>query len=130
MRKKIVIIVAVAILVLAFITYSYIFKSHRDIASETVSYTTSVTDVYNAFKENESLANAKYLDKTIEINGKITKLDLETKIITVDEKLVARFTNSIPNNLILQNSISLKGRLIGYDDLLSEIQMDQCTIKQ
>lgn len=129
MRKKIIIAV-VSILVLAFIAYSYIFKSHRDIATESVCYNTSVTDVYNAFQKNDSLANAKYLDKTIEIYGKITNIDLQNKIITVDEKLLARFTNSIPSNLKLQNSIALKGRLIGYDDLLAEIQMDQCTIKQ
>jgi hypothetical protein len=48
----------------------------------------------------------------------------------LDEKLLARFTNNIPNNLKLQTPIAVKGRLIGYDDLLAEIQLDQCTIKQ
>ncbi len=129
MKKKALIAVTV-FLVLAFATYKYMYKSHRNISTETVSYSASVKEVYTAFQQNDSLANAKYIDKTIEIYGKITNIDLSNKIITVDEKLLARFTNSIPNTLKLQNSIVLKGRVVGFDDLLEEIQMDQCTIKQ
>ena len=129
MKKKVLIAVTV-FLVLAFATYKYMYKSHRNISTETVSYSASVKEVYTAFQQNDSLANAKYIDKTIEIYGKITNIDLSNKIITVDEKLLARFTNSIPNTLKLQNSIVLKGRVVGFDDLLEEIQMDQCTIKQ
>ena len=129
MRKKIIIAVTV-LLILAIAAYNYMYKSHRDISTETVSYSASVKEVYTAFQQNDSLANAKYLDKTIEIYGKITNIDLSNKIITVDKKLLARFTNSIPNTLQLQNSIALKGRVVGFDDLLEEIQMDQCTIKQ
>lgn len=103
MRKKIL-IALVCILVLAFVGYKYIYKSHRDISAEPVSYSVSVDDIYINFQANEQSANAKYLDKTIEIYGKIT-------------------------NLALQNVVALKGRLTGFDDLLGEIQMDQCTIK-
>jgi hypothetical protein len=74
------------------------------------------------------LANAKYLDKTVAIRGKISNIDLENKIITVDEKLSARFTDKLPENIKPQDSITLKGRLVGFDDLLEEIQMDQCTV--
>lgn len=80
MRKKIIIVV-ISILVLAFIAYNYMYKSHRDISTETISYTTSVAEIYNAFQKNDSLANAKYLDKTVEINGKITNIDVTNKII-------------------------------------------------
>lgn len=129
MRKRIIIVTA-SVLVLAFIAYNYMYKSHRDIATEKVSYSVSVDDIYTTFQVNEKSANAKYLDRTIEIYGKITNIDLANKIITVDEKLLARFTGKIPNNLKVQHQIALKGRLTGYDDLLGEIQMDQCTIKE
>jgi predicted negative regulator of RcsB-dependent stress response len=128
MKKKITILVLL-ILVLALIGYNYMYKNHRDISAETVSYSVSVEDIYTTFQADEKSANAKYIDKTIEIYGKITNIDLQNKIITVDEKLSARLTNSVPANLKLQNVIVLKGRLTGYDDLLGEIQMDQCTIK-
>ena len=129
MKNKLL-ITAVVLFALIVIVYNYLYKSHRDIATENVSYSVSVQNVYNSFKQNDSLANKKYVDKTIEIYGKITNIDLPSKIITVDEKLIARFTKNVPNNLKLKSFIVLKGRLVGYDDLLGEIQMDQCTVKQ
>ena len=129
MKKKLI-IALVIILVVAFAVYKYLYKEHRDISSEDVTYTETVSQVFGAFQKNDSLANAKYLDKTIEIKGTITNIDLQNKIITVDEKLSARCTISIPNSLKPKNPITLKGRVVGYDDLLEEIQMDQCTIKE
>lgn len=129
MKKKII-IVALIILVLAFGVYKFLYREHRDIASEDVTYTETVIQVFGAFQKNTQKANAKYLDKTIEISGKVTNIDSQNKLITVDEKLSARLTNSVPNDLKLQKQVVLKGRVVGYDDLLEEIQMDQCTIKK
>ena len=129
MRKKIF-IALLLVLALVIVAYNYMYKSHRDISTETVTYSETPAQVYDAFQKNDSLANSKYLDNTIEIYGKITNIDAQNKIITVDEKLTARCTNGIPNTLKLQNPITLKGRVVGYDDLLEEIQMDQCTIKK
>ena len=126
MKKKIIITLGI-LLVLAFIGFKYVYKSHRDIATETVSYSVAVQDVHEAFLKNDSLANAKYLDKTIVIYGKITDIDLSNKIITVDEKLLATFNKKLPSNLKLQQNIKIKGRLIGFDDLLEELKMDQCS---
>lgn len=127
MRKKII-IAFVTILILAFTGYKYLYKSHRNIADEAVSYSVSVDDIYTTFQINEKSANEKYLDKTIEIYGKVTNIDLQNKIITVDGKLLARLTKGVPGHLKTQSFIALKGRLTGYDDLLEEIQMDQCVI--
>ena len=129
MKKKIIIVLLV-LLIAAFAVYKFLYKEHRDIASEDVTYVETVTQVFDAFQKDPQKANAKYLDKTIEISGKVTNIDSQNKLITVDEKLAARFTNSIPGNLKLQNPVILKGRVVGYDDLLEEVQMDQCTIKQ
>jgi hypothetical protein len=121
-------ILAFIILVIGFGTYKYLYQSHRDIAAEEANFTTTVQDIYTSFTENDSLANAKYLDKTIALRGKISNIDFSNKIITVDEKLSARFTDKLPENIKIQDSINLKGRLVGFDDLLEEIQIDQCTV--
>lgn len=128
MIKKIIIVLLV-LAVVALGVFKFLYKEHRDIASEESSFSETPTQIYDAFQKNDSLANSKYLDKTIEIYGKITNIDLANKTIMVDGKLSAKCTNSIPVNLKPQNAITLKGRVVGYDDLLGEIQMDQCTIK-
>src|SRR4051812_10615717 len=117
MKKKLL-IALLTILVLAFAVYKYLYKAHRDISSEDVTYTETVSQVFDAFQKNDSLANARYLDKTIEISGKITNIDVQNKTITVDEKLTARCTKGIPASAKPQNGITLKGRVVGYDDLL------------
>ncbi|MBP8157432.1 MAG: hypothetical protein KAX93_03560 [Flavobacterium sp.] len=127
MKKK-VFYLLLFLIVGAFAVYQYVYKSHRDIASEKANFTTTVQDVFTSFTENDSTANTKYLDKTIVIRGKISNIDYSGKIIMVDEKLSARFTDKLPEKLKLQDSIVLKGRLIGFDDLLGEIQLDQSTI--
>ena len=128
MKKKLFYILLLLIVVI-FGIYKYMYKSHRDVASEDAVFSKTVSEVFQAFTINDSLANKTYLDKTISVKGKITNIDLSNKIITVDEKLSARFIDKIPDNTKLQDSITLKGRLIGFDDLLEEIQMDQCTIE-
>jgi len=127
MKKK-VFYLLLFLIVAVFAVYQYLYKSHRNIAAEEANFTTTATEVFNAYTESYSLANAKYLDKTIMIRGKITNLDYSGKIITVDEKLAARFAVNLSDQLKLQDSIVIKGRLIGFDDLLGEIQLDQCIV--
>jgi len=127
MKKK-VLIVGLILVVVAFGAYKYVYKEHRDIASEDANYITTVQKVFGEFKANESAANAKYANKTLVIKGKISEIDFEANIITVDENLSATFTDKQSESSKVGDSITLKGRLVGYDgDLLNQIQMDQCT---
>jgi hypothetical protein len=128
MKKK-VFILAVILLVVGFGTYKYIYQDHRDIASEEASYTAKVQEVFGAFKANESVASTKYANKTIVIKGKMSEIDFEANTITVDENLSSTFTDKLSKQLKVGDSITIKGRLVGYDgDLLNQIQMDQCTV--
>ncbi len=128
MKKKLFYF-SLLLIVVIFAVYKYMYQSHRDITSEDAAFSKTVSDVFEAFTNNDSLANKTYLDKTILVKGKITDIDLTNKLITVDEKLSARFIKKIPDKIKLQDSITLKGRVVGFDDLLEEIQMDQCTIE-
>lgn len=126
MKKKFIIFGLFVILGM-FLLYNYIYKSHRDISSEKESFEISVSELKNDFTKNDSLANAKYLDKTIIVYGKITKIDLANKMLTIDSLLIATITENNPT--IKENeAVKLKGRFIGYDDLFGEFKMDECTI--
>lgn len=127
MKKK-VFILGLILIVVAFGVYKYVYQEHRDIASEEADYAVTVGEIFSAFTGNDSLQNAKYLDKTVALRGKISSIDFDNKIITVDEKLSARFTEKLLETIKPQDSINLKGRVTGYNDLLGEIEMDQCTL--
>lgn len=126
MKKKLLIFLIIFI-VGAFLLYNYIYKSHRVIANEKVSYTLSIADLKQEFSQNDSLANNKYLDKTIVIYGKISSIDLSTNSIYLDNSLAAGLKEK-PIGLKVSDSIQLKGRFIGYDDLLEEFKMDECNL--
>ena len=88
MKKKLLIFV-VFVIFGGFLLYNYIYKEHRNIANETESFVVTVVDLKEDYSKNDSLANAKYLDKTIVIYGKITSMDLSNKMLMIDTSLAA-----------------------------------------
>lgn len=128
MKKKIIIFLII-VSVLAFFGYRYVYQNHRDISSETASFSIKVEQLKKDFSSNDSIANAKYLDKTIVIYGEVTNVDLENKQLIIDSSLNAKITSDI-SAIKVKDKVTLKGRFIGYNDLLEEFEMDQCTFEK
>ncbi len=127
MKKKVIILLFV-ILAVSIGIYFYAYKEHRNIADETSEYVISVKNFEKDFAENDSLANLKYLDKTVDIKGKITAIEPENKALIIDEKVFATFNDVFPNDLTVGKVLTVKGRFVGYDDLLEQYKIDQITI--
>ncbi len=124
--KKIAIGFLILILGL-FFGYKYLYHEHRDIATETPSYSVTVNQLLAAFTQDETKANSKYLDKSISIKGKVTSIDQANKSIVIDEKVYVILMNS--TDVTLNSEVLVQGRLIGYDSLIEEIKLDQAQIK-
>jgi uncharacterized protein (UPF0333 family) len=127
MKKKILLLAIIVVAILV-VVYFYIYKGHRDVASATTDYVFTVAQLKQEFLANDSLATTKYQDKVIEVNGKITAIETESKSVVLDEKMYASFDQSIPENVKENQVVKLKGRLLGYDDLLEEFKMDQTSV--
>lgn len=128
MKKNTLFIIVIFFVVTCIGLYFYVYKSHRDIHSEKESFTVSATFIYNEFIKNETKSNQKYLDKTIVVSGKISSSDASANILILDNKLIAVFKDKFPNDLKPLSVIKIKGRCIGYDELLDELKMDQCAL--
>ena len=107
---------------------SNIFFIIYNISNEKESFSVNVDTLYTEFMSDEFQANEKYLDKTISVSGRITKIDYKNKSIVINEKLFALFDNYLPASIKPQLEVEVKGRLLGYDSLLEEIKLDQCVI--
>ena len=129
MKKKLFVVILILIVAGVGI-YFYMYKGHRDIATENVDFELTVADLSKEFSESDSLANSKYADKTIQIYGKVSSIDLPSHTIIIDEKLSAVFTDSVLPKINLQDKIKIKGRFVGYDDLLEEFKVDQVGIAE
>jgi tRNA_anti-like len=127
--KKIALLLIV-FAVIGFGLYFYMYKNHRDIATESPNYSITVNDLQSEFNKDIALSNKKYLDKTIEVSGKITSIDLPNHYIVIDTKMTAFFNDSIFNKVSLQKQVKIKGRFLGYDDLLEEFKMDQISLSK
>jgi hypothetical protein len=97
------------------------------VSSEEASFKITLADLKADFEKNDSVANTKYLDKAIAIYGEVTSLDLETDEIIVDSNLSATIKGKV--NVKKGDKVTVKGRFIGYDDLLEEYKMDNCVIE-
>ena len=126
MKKKLL-IVLIIVVIFGFSIYKYVYKDHRDVSSEEASFKITLADLKADFEKNDSVANTKYLDKAIAIYGEVTSLDLETNEIIVDSNLSATIKGKV--NVKKGNKVTVKGRFIGYDDLLEEYKMDNCVIE-
>ena len=128
MRKKILIIIIPLFLITGISIYLYSYKGHRNIESETADYTVTVKGLEKEFTFNDSLANAKYQDKTIEVTAIVTAVEPASKGIVIGEKIFATFKDSLPINIEIGRMLKIKGRFLGYDELLQEFKIDQSSL--
>ena len=101
------------------------YPDHRSISEESVSYKLDPESLFNEFIEDSQQAELKYLDQTIVVSGVITSIN--AKNITISNKIYCQF-ETLNSNFKVNKSIAVKGRCIGFDDLLEEIKLDQCSI--
>ncbi len=125
MKKKIMISLAV-LAVIGVGLYFYMYKGHRDIASEQVHFNVTVAQLQQQFLADPTKANAQYADQTIAVSGLVTAVDESNHLVVIDEKLSVAFKEN--HTLTPQQRVGVKGRFVGYDDLLEEFKMDQATI--
>ena len=115
-------------LIIGISVYIYTYKEHRDIDKETADYIVTPALLEKEFAYNDSLAYIKYQDKTIELTAKVTSIDVASKGIVLDEKVFATFKNGLPKDILSGKTLKIKGRFLGYDDLLLEFKIDQCSV--
>jgi hypothetical protein len=123
MRSKII-VVLISVVGIIF-AYNYLYPDHRSISEESVSYTLDAESIFNEFKADYNLTGSKYLDQTIVVSGIITSIDI--KSITISNKIYCQF-ETLNTDLKVNDPVAVKGRCIGFDDLLEEIKLDQCSV--
>ena len=124
MRKVIFIILTIVILG-AIGGYFYLYQDHRNIEKEEASASITSKDLVSEFSNAQDSANLKYLNKVVEIQGKVTEVSDSTLVL--DSLVFCSFDQKIDSGIIGKN-ISVKGRCIGFDELFGEVKFDQCNV--
>lgn len=127
MNKKRILIAIVIIACLVYLINDYVFNTkHRDIVTEKATVYISAKRLFAEFLKDESLATTNYLDKVIEIKGEVTSVDDDA--ITLNKQIQVDFIKGKMPKLTVENSLNIKGRCVGYDELLEVVKIDQATI--
>lgn len=104
----------------------FINKSHRDISQEKAIFQLNSNSLLSHFVKDEMTASNTYLDQTLEVYGLVTEINMN--FLTLDDKIYCKFEKEISQNL-LNTNLKVKGRCIGFDELLEQIKLDQCTLQ-
>ncbi|MFC4723048.1 hypothetical protein ACFO5O_12000 [Geojedonia litorea] len=120
MRKWIYLIV---LLILGIFAYNYIYQEHRTIQNESPAFIVTAMELSSEFSTNPNASEQKYLNRTILIQGTITELN-ETNLV-LNHHIFCQFDKKITTK---DTVAKIKGRFIGYDNLLEELKLDQCSI--
>jgi hypothetical protein len=81
--KKLLGIIAILGLVAAGLGYYYYNKPTESLADAKPVFTVSADTLFAEFESDESTANKKYLDKTIEVTGKVMSVNADTSGLAI-----------------------------------------------
>lgn len=128
-KRKLRIAAIVVVLIIGSILYGYygfLYKPARDVSSEISVFTMPAHGIAGEYEQNTKKADSKYLNRTMEIVGKIT--EIRDSLVILDTKVVCGF-DVLPTDTAINKNVTIKGRCIGFDELFGEVKLDQCTIK-
>lgn len=123
---KIIGIGLVAVLIIGLAIFNYaLHGGERDLATEKVSFTVTSTSIIAEFGTNITAATQKYSDKAVAVSGTVTAVT--DSIVTLENSIICNF--KVPNNTInINQKITVKGRFVGFDDLMGELKLDECAL--
>lgn len=135
MNKKIKIMLFIGVILLLTTYFTFpIVKDYmvnnmgkRDLQSEEAAFTLKAKDFVAEFAAKEADANKKYLEKPVLISGIITSVN--NKEVIIDDVVVCGFT-AAEASLKVGQTLNVKGRVVGFDDLMGSVNMDQCSINK
>jgi CTP-dependent riboflavin kinase len=123
-KFKIILFSIVVIGIVGFTGFNYVMHGGaRNLSNEDAAFTVTSKTITAEFASNVDVANKKYLEKAIIIKGTVTKIT--DKEITIDNSIICNLKD-VDTTIQKDQAITLKGRVVGYDDLMGELKLDQC----
>ncbi|WGH74326.1 hypothetical protein P8625_09375 [Tenacibaculum tangerinum] len=102
-----------------------VYKPHETIDEVTSAYVGSAPDFLITLKND---GTTLWLNKTVTLKGKVTSKD--DFGIVLNNAIYCQLKKQSDNQTInIEEAVSLKGQIIGYDDLLEELKLTNCIIK-
>lgn len=130
-------ILVLTVFVIATAVYFIYNKPHRDILDEEAAFSLSLVEMNEEFIVDEDAAYQKYFNQVVEISGTAVSINEKANdrydVVLKSESIIANgelISTDIQLANLIEQEVLLKGLFIGYDNLLEEIKLSKCSIKQ
>ena len=124
-KTKVVFIASVMMVLVVGVVnvYQYISMSPKDIVEITPEYVGDATEFNFLVTDNLSY----WTGKVVQITGEVT--ELTEYGIVMNGTIFCQFENGDDLQSIVENQqINIKGKLVGFDEILMEIKLNQCIL--
>ncbi len=119
-KSSILLILLALLLIGAFGAYKYAYQAHETTESRAADFTGSSADFLNKIKS----APDAWVNKAVVLKGKVTGTDKSG--ITLNSSIYCQLReDAAVAGLTKGKEVEIKGRVIGYDDLMEELKLDQ-----
>lgn len=129
-KKIILIILAIGIVVGGWATWYVFFKPHRNVGNEKAKYEVTSNVLSGEFKSDTAAALKKYINQAVLIQGEVTNVEgvtvsLNNIACNIDSTDISKLST-----IKKGDNIKLQGLLVGYNDLMEEVNIAECVIKK
>lgn len=124
-KNKVVFIASVMMVLVVGVVnvYQYISMSPKDVVEITPEYLGDATEFNFLVTDNLSY----WTGKVVQITGKVT--ELTENGVVMNGTIFCQFENGDDLQSIVENQqINIKGKLVGFDEILMEIKLNQCIL--
>jgi hypothetical protein len=124
-KNKVVFIASVMMVLVVGVVnvYQYISMSPKDVVEITPEYVGDATEFNFLVTDNLSY----WTGKVVQIDGKVT--ELTEYGVVINGTIFCQFENGDDLQSIVENQqINIKGKLVGFDEILMEIKLNQCIL--
>ena len=122
-KTKGLFIASTSVIIVLIIINAIIYKPHKKVEDLPTRYTGT------ALSLRDSIINApeQWTNAIVLINGNVTTAGVTDCVL--DASIFCQFDSiHVPLTIQTKEKIHIKGRFIGYDDLLEEVKLDNCFI--
>jgi hypothetical protein len=125
MKKLLWIVLAIVVLGGSYAAYQF-YKPHRDIVGEKAKHELGAADLVAKYMDDEQSANAVYLDQVVAITGIVSESDASHVKLESGVYCNGNFSEA---SLKEGDKVSVKGRVVGYDELFEEVTLDNTVVQ-
>jgi|SRR5690606_1792909 len=123
-EKKWALVLGIVLVLMVLLAHRLLYPAPRDIAAEQVEFRMSAQALSGEMSQMTS--TTKYADRVVLIWGRIS--EIRGSRMVLEDGVEALMLDSVEPTLEVGDSVTIKARCVGYDELLEVVRLDQATL--